>query len=274
MSKLKVFLLFLITVAGFQAHANLMISPLRVVFADDDRMQEVALINNGNEEMVYRIEWVEQLALPQGGYQPLNKTALPANYKAASSMIRFSPRQVRLKPGERQTIKLSARKPNSLAKGDYRSHLVLRAIPTPKKADAGLVLRAVVSYSLPVMIRNGEPSFKVAINKASMSLDKTGTNGAVQVELSRNGDYSSIGNLVAYWKPAGSSTETEIARLNDLSLYREVNTATPVLQWRGNPITKGNGALRVEYSGVKEYRSKNVLSERIFQISSGEIKPM
>ncbi|MBU1619225.1 MAG: fimbria/pilus periplasmic chaperone [Gammaproteobacteria bacterium] len=259
----------------FSTHASLMLSPLRVVFNDQDRSQEISLINSSNEEMVYRIEWVEQQAAEGGGYKILDKNNLPDYYKAASTFIRFSPRQVRLKPGERQTVKLSARKPANLAKGEYRSHLLLKAIPKPPEQAAGLVMRAIVSYTLPIMIRHGEPSFDVSVTSASLALDKTGTNGALTVMLNKKGDYSSIGNLVAYWKPTGSAKEIQIARLNDLSIYREVTQAKPTLQWLGTtPIAKTNGALRIEYTGVKEYRNKKVLAEQIFQISSGDIKPM
>ena len=42
------------------------------------------------------------------------------------NMVRISPSQVRLAPGERQIVKLAIRKPKDLAEQEYRSHLAFK----------------------------------------------------------------------------------------------------------------------------------------------------
>ena len=51
--------------------------------------------------------------------------------QAAQEMILYAPRRVTLPPNQPQAIRLSARAPEGLADGEYRVHLLFRAIPPP-----------------------------------------------------------------------------------------------------------------------------------------------
>ena len=113
------------------AQASLLVSPIRVAFEGRERSHEIVLINSSSEVKTYRLAWQEKLALPSGGYKDLTAEET-VGYPSASKMLRFSPRQVTLKPNERQIVRLGLRRPKDLADGEYRSHLKLEALP-PKR---------------------------------------------------------------------------------------------------------------------------------------------
>ena len=67
--------------------------------------------------------------------------------KAAEDMIVYAPRRVTLAPHEPQSIRIAARPPQGLADGEYRVHLLFRAIPpaTPVVRRAASRSRACTS---------------------------------------------------------------------------------------------------------------------------------
>lgn len=256
------------------AHANLLISPTKTTFLEKDRTKEITLINDGAETQTYRISWVERKVIESGDVRALTEQELQT-YPIASKYIRFSPRQVTLKPKERQTIKLVLRRPQAMAVGDYRSYLMLQALPNEKQLpapsqDAGIQLHMLMSYALPVLVRQGTAEAEVTMGSAILSYNPAAKKGGVTVDLSRSGRSSTVGNLVAYWTPT-SGSERVIARINDLSLYPEVTKRTLNLAWVGAEFSPSNGTLRVAYEGIKEYKDR-VFAERSFTFSSNQIK--
>ena len=256
------------------ADANLLISPTKTTFLEKDRTKEITLINDGVETQTYRISWVERRVIESGDVRALSAQELQT-YPIASKYIRFSPRQVTLKPKERQTIKLVLRRPQAMPAGDYRSYLMLQALPNEKQLpestqDAGIQLNMLMSYALPVLVRQGEAQAEVTMGSASLSYNTAAKKGGVSVELSRSGRSSTVGNLVAYWTPV-SGPERVIARINDLSLYPEVTKRNLNLAWVGAEFSPSNGTLRLAYEGIKEYKDR-IFVERSFTFSSSQIK--
>lgn len=256
------------------AYANLLISPTKTTFLEKDRTKEITLINDGVETQTYRISWVERRVIENGDVRALSAQELQT-YPIASKYIRFSPRQVTLKPKERQTIKLVLRRPQVMPVGDYRSYMMLQALPNEKQQpessqDAGIQLNMLMSYALPVLVRQGEAQAEVTMGPASLSYNTAAKRGSVSVELSRSGRSSTVGNLVAYWTPA-SGPERVIARINDLSLYPEVTKRTLSLAWVGAEFSPSKGTLRLAYEGIKEYKDR-IFAERSFTFSPSQIK--
>lgn len=256
------------------AYANLLISPTKTTFLEKDRTKEITLINDGTETQTYRISWVERRVIDTGDVRALTEQELKT-YPIASKYIRFSPRQVTLRPQERQTIKLVLRRPQTMAEGDYRSYLMLQALPNEKQMpeatqDAGIQLHMLMSYALPVLVRQGAAQADVTMGSAILSYNTATKKGGVSVDLSRSGRSSTVGNLVAYWTPV-SGQERVIARINDLSLYPEVTKRSLNLAWVDADFSPSNGTLRVAYEGIKEYKDK-VFVERSFTFSSSQIK--
>jgi len=257
------------------AWANLLINPTRVQINTNDRTADITLINISKVTTTYRLEWEEKKAKSDGGYINLSSTDA-SNFPIASKMLRISPKQVTLKPNERQTIKVAIRRPQGLANGEYRSHLLFKALP-PKTAEEGLQSNAasmsvniVLSFAIPVVIQQGTPDYKIAINDAHINYSPTRKDGSVAINLSRTGTHSVIGHISAYWTPNGGK-EVLLAKQGDYNFWPELASATTSLAWVGADFAVTDGKLRIVYEGVKDFRGKTFF-DKTFTINRSMIK--
>jgi P pilus assembly chaperone PapD len=262
--------------AHFAAQANLVIHPIRVQFAPNERSTEVTLLNDSKTTNTYRLEWKEKQAKPEGGYANLTAEAAK-QFPVASSMVRFSPRQVTLKPGERQTVKLSVRRPARLADGEYRSHLLFKALPPPvalrDEQVAGLTMQMnlVTSFSIPVVIQQGQAGSSVRLESAQIQYNPTKPNeSSIIVNLAHNSRYSVHGDIEAYWTPQGGS-EQLIALNNGFTFWPELTKTSSSLIWVGTNFAPTNGKLRILYKGARTYRGQTFVDQSI-QLDRGAIK--
>lgn len=260
-----------------QVQASLLISPTRLVFAERDRSKDLILINTSNKVVTYRLEWQEQKALPEGGYAPLSPQEQAA-FNLASPLLRFTPRQVTLQPGERQTVKVAARKPSGLANGEYRSFLLFNALPPQldvKNETDGMSinLNLILSYSLPVILRQGQTDVDVRLDSATLSYDKLSKKGNVRLTLNRKGSASAHLNALAYWTPSNGGAERMIARTNAYNVYPELDKLSFNLSWLGESLDTDSGMLRVVIEGAAEY-SNRVFADTKLAIGPGQIKPL
>lgn len=257
------------------AWADLLINPTRVMLGANDRTTEVTLINISKQTNTYRIGWLEKKASEQGGYIDLTP-AQAASAPIASSMIRFSPRQVTLKPGERQAVKLAVTRKQGLAKGEYRSHLQFRAIPPEKKAEnegggQNMAITMMLSFAIPVVVVQGGVDYDLSFQNAQIHFNPARNSGSVKVQMTRSGANSVIGNISAYWTPAGSSKEVLIAKAGDYNFWPETKRLNAELIWAGTAFAKTDGKLRIVYEGVKEFRGK-VFFDKTINVSGSAIK--
>lgn len=254
--------------------ANLLINPTRVQIEPGDRSADVTLINTSEITNTYRLEWAEKRAKSEGGYEDLNETAA-ASFPTASQMLRFSPRQVTLKPGERQTIKLMVRRPQGLQDGEYRSHLLFKALPPNREENqqldsAATAINIVLSFAIPVVVRQGNLQYQLGIDNAAIEYNPSQKTGAIEVDLSRSGIHSVTGNMTAYWTPAGGK-EQAIAKLSDYNFWVETTKAKARLQWTGTDFALTDGKLRVVYEGSKQFRGQTFF-DKTFSINRSMIK--
>jgi len=241
------------------ANANLLISPTRVLIDDRERSAKVILINTGDTVKTYRVNWTENMALAGGGYRELTKEEAK-NAPIASSMFRVSPKQVTLAPGQKQIVKLLARRPKDLADGEYRSHLNFIALPNKKKNGtkdeiASITLDVLLSYSIPVMLRQGKKDYTFTIDNTKLDVTNKGTKTEIVVDISRTGQTSLYGNFKAYWTSKGSNKEVKVAELNSVNVYAEITKNSYRLFWQNDDLKSKKGTLRVYFEGIKEFKS-------------------
>lgn len=256
MSFKSVFVLFLVSSISFQVNSKLLISPTRVVFEENERTEEIVLINTSTQELTYRLAWVDKFALPDGGYQDAEEAGQVFEH-SASDMIRFSPRQVRLKPGERQLIKLLARRSSSNSKAEYRSHLKFIVIPPDAIADdlptegISMQLNLFMNYTIPVMLRTAENNAEIKITAASLRKRPDSERVVLDVSIERKGDTSFLANFEVYQKGTGPEP---IGRLNAVNFFSELNK-----NFRGITLTgydqNAPGELVIRAVGAGEYLS-------------------
>jgi fimbrial chaperone protein len=264
----------LLSLVTHSASANLLINPTRVQFNPADRTADVTLINTSDMTTTYRVEWAEKKAKQNGGYHSLTDMEV-ANAPIASKMIRFSPKQVTLKPGERQTVKLALRRPQGLAIGEYRSHLQLKALPPAKPttntgAAASTAINIVLNFAIPVVVQQGTLQYQFDTSGARISFNPNQKNGSVEVDLTRSGIHSVTGNINAYWTPNGGQ-ERLIAKVGDFNFWPELQRTTVNLGWVGADFAPADGKLRIVYEGVKDFRGK-IFFDKTFSINRSSIK--
>ena len=183
------------------AQAQLRFSPQRIVIQDRQRTARLTLTNSGSKTASYRIEMVDILYQDNGRVREAKK--LPKNYPTARSILRFSPRQVRLRPGESQTVRLLVRHTRGLADGEYRVHAKLRKLPdvskieTPTRNDGKISGTVGVNQSvaIAVIVRRGKTHAEGYIQSMELQTKK-GSPTTLDLRLGRTGNRSLYTDLV------------------------------------------------------------------------------
>ena len=254
------------------AQADLLISPLRVVMDDGNRNATLTLRNTSSGARTYRLGWVEQRMDEAGIYHPVEPST--PGHPGASDMIRFSPRQITVGPGENQTVRLSYRPPAGLAAGEYRSHLLFQVLPDVSEpsgtfeVDGGadgisMQLFMQMSFSLPVIVRQAVSAPALSIADVAVQPAEQGKPMGLGVTLRRTGDSSSFGRIVVEAQVDERSPVELIGVLNDIAVFTEAVERRVTVPLRDTTIPSG-AWIRVAYEGTQEYQGR-VWDERIFQ---------
>lgn len=189
--------------AGIPASAgvgDLLVAPTRIVL-DGRRGTEIVLNNIGDEPAIYRISVEFRRMTPEGN---LVEVADPTPLeKAAADMIVYAPRRVTLAPHEPQSIRIAARPPAGLPDGEYRVHLLFRAVPppTPVTPDNGqpvkglhLQLIPIYGVTIPVIVRLG--NLQVTAGISNVQMEKKNGKPEIGLDLSRAGSRSTFGEVL------------------------------------------------------------------------------
>jgi len=247
----------LLVIGAQSAQADLFISPLRVIFDDATNAAQVVLVNQSPETRTYRITWVEKIALPDGTYENFEP---PPEFVGASSLVRFSPRQVTLGPREVQQVRLSLNREADLPTGEYRSHLTFTEVGQPERrgADApaegvGIELVLSLSFAIPVMVRAGDEETVVAVTGARFMYDR-GERLNVELDIARDGPFSVYGDMSVFWQPNENALEQKIGALNNVAIYPEVLVRQARIVLTEQNLT--SGVIRIIFIGRGEYAGR------------------
>lgn len=263
------YILFFISLSNITtANANLLITPTRVELGNRDRSTTVSLVNTSSKTKTYKIFWSEKYQTPEGDYKVFTPTT-DKTYPIASNMIRYSPKQVTLAPGERQHVRMAARKPKNLADGEYRSHLIFEAVPNIAELEkkrvnkTGIELFVNLAFSIPVIIYQGTKTVDVSLNKLELLNEvKEGQNFlSAKIHINRHGLYGAVGNINLFWTDKNTKIEKQIGILNNVNIYREVNTRIVKVGLKNHAVK--DGTLRVEYKGTESLKGSELINEVI-----------
>src|SRR3546814_1129641 len=177
---LKAFGLFTAAALGAAASpvlaaGDLLVAPTRIIL-DGSRGTEVVLSNIGSAPATYRISLEIKRMTAAGGLDEIaEENATPAE-RAALDMIVFSPRRVTLPPNQPQVVRVGVRVPARLPPGEYRAHMLFRAVPDVVPAVAGeakpastgvsIALTPIYGITIPVIVRVGDLGAAAAIGEA------------------------------------------------------------------------------------------------------------
>jgi hypothetical protein len=226
---------------------DLLVAPTRLVL-NGGRSAEVILNNIGDEPATYRISAEFRRMKPDG---TLEEVAEPSSAEtSARDMLIFAPRRVTLAPHEPQSVRIAARPPQGLPDGEYRIHLLFRAIPPsnpvaqPASAPAkGVSFKLVPVYgvTIPVIVRLGNLDVKAAID--NVHVENRDGKPAIALNIERSGSRSTFGE-VRVFKPG---VKEPIALSRAVAVYTEVNQRQVVLPVEDSFKGTLSGPVTVQY---------------------------
>lgn len=221
------------------------LTPRRVIFGPNDRgVKEITVFNRTNKTATYTIVLMDRVMKTDGSIVGAEEATGPekANFKSATSWIRYSPRQVTLGPQEAQTIRLQARRPADAPPGEYRTHFSVTAMPpadtgldiadAQAEQDKQLAIRLTPVYGImiPIIVRTGDLPAQASIS--DVKLLQQGNRKALQFALNRTGDRSVYGGVEASLVGGGSAKK--LGTVKGVGVYGEINQRTIVL-----PVEEG-----------------------------------
>lgn len=226
---------------------DLLVAPKRIVL-DGRKGSEIVLNNIGDQPATYRISVEFRRMTPDGNL--VDVTDPGAKEKTAADMIVYAPRRVTLAPRQPQSIRIAARPPQGLPDGEYRVHLLFRAVPPPTPVTPsdgepvkGLHLQLIPIYgvTIPVIVRLGNLQVSAAI--ANVALAKKDGQPAIALDLSRSGTRSTFGDV----RVLKAGVKDPIAFQSAVAIYTELgerHMLIPVDQAYKGPLT---GPVTVQY---------------------------
>ncbi|RWW91625.1 fimbrial biogenesis chaperone [Flavobacterium cerinum] len=251
------------------SQGDLVIMPRRVILDASKRTQELNVANTGADSAKYLISVVQYRMLESGAFEEIAEPDSGQNF--ADKNFRFFPRSVTLAPNESQTIKIQAINTNDLKSGEYRSHLYFRAVAKDRpieddasKLPQSLSVHLVPTFgvAIPVIIRNGNSTLKVNIEKPVFSLNDNGV-PQLNMKFNRTGNMSVYGDLkVEHITATGKITQVGIAK--GLAIY----TPNPVRNFMLNldkslGVDYHKGKLNIVYTTSSESKPVVITSSQI-----------
>ena len=226
---------------------DLLVAPTRIVL-DGRKGAEVILNNIGEEPATYRVS-VEFRRMTEKGELVDVTTPTDAD-KKAEDMIVYAPRKVTLAPREPQAIRIVARAPQGLPDGEYRVHMLFRAIPpatpvvqTPGEQPKGVQFKLTPVYgvTIPVIVRLGNLQASAGI--ANVQLEKKDGAPAIGLDLTRQGTRSTYGEV----RVLKAGYKDPIALMKGVAIYTEVGKRHVSLLLPESSKAAASGQVTVEY---------------------------
>ncbi len=251
--------------AAAQGAGDLVVSPTRVVLEGRTRSAQLGLVNKGSETATYRISVINMHMGEDGNMTEVAKPV--GDQQFADDLFRYSPRQVTLEPGASQAIRLLLRKPKDLPDGEYRSHMMMRAVPdnTGQSVEstgnnASVRLIPVFGIAVPIIVRHGKVSYDLSLSDmayvpgtAEQPLPK------IRFKLNRTGNRSSYGDLTATLNADGK--EVVLSQIFRLAVYTPNQSRTVEMTLRVPDGVKLSGnTLKVSYKTIAD-EGGNLLAE-------------
>lgn len=237
---------------------DLLVAPTRIVL-NGSRGAEIVLSNIGEDVATYRVS-LELRRMKEDG--TLEEVPVASDReKIAQDMILYAPRRVTIAPNQPQTIRIAARAPEGLADGEYRVHILFRAVPKPRPPQPktevkgiGFELIPVYGVTIPIVVRLGNLQAKVGI--ANVALTKVDGKPAVSLDLVRNGDRSVYGDI----RVTKAGIKDPIAYQKGVAVYTEVGQRHLVIPVNPDFASAANGAVNVEFLETSDSGSVSMAS--------------
>ncbi|MEE8056461.1 MAG: hypothetical protein V3T17_01300 [Pseudomonadales bacterium] len=274
-------------IAPYQSvEAALLVTPRRIVFDERTRSKEILLVNRSDKKATYRITFEEILMKEDGSFEVIDKKQNQGKYYFASDVLRYFPRQITLEAKKSQTVRLLLRKPKNLAQGEYMSYLLFQQQPPedlgtnieninkPQTDQLGIQMTALFATSIPVIVRHGQISSRVALENAKVVQEEqeiTDDKGkkqkiiaeVLQLDILRSGNSSASGNFHVDFTPNGSKKSYAVGFNRGITVFHPLIKRHYKLTLRLEGVVLKNGKLHVQYKkrDDKTDESREILAE-------------
>ena len=139
-------------------------------------------------------------------------------------MISYAPRRVTLPPNQPQSIRIGIRAPQGLPDGEYRAHMLFRAIPESRpavvssgpKEGVSIALTPIYGVTIPIIVRQGNLSAKAAISDAR--IEKGTERDMFSFALARTGTRSTYGRI----RVTKAGVDKPLIDARGISVYADV----------------------------------------------------
>lgn len=250
MATLLGFAIALTLPSQISAAGDLLVAPTRIVL-DGPRGAEVVLNNIGAEPATYRISLELKRMREDGSLEDIEpENATPAE-QAMLDMLFYSPRRVTLPPNQPQTIRLGVRPPEGLPDGEYRAHLLFRAVrdPVPAVVDpaapaptgVSISLTPIYGVTIPIIVRQGNLVATAAI--ANPRLESAGDEHALRFDLSKQGNRSVYGEIVVE-RPGAAEP---LLQARGIAIYAERDSRVVTIPISADMAAAMRGPVTVRY---------------------------
>lgn len=235
------------------AAGDLLIAPTRIIL-DGRRGTEVILNNIGDEEATYRITLELRRMNAIGRLDDVDPEKWTDQEKSALNIIRYAPRRVTLPPNQPQSIRIGLQPDEALADGEYRAHMLFRAIPKTPAADGtanpadGVKIQLIPIYgiSIPIIVRKGILQATAALNNVRFGKDEQGP--TLELDLNRAGQRSLFGEI--HVSKPGASEPLHITK--GIAAYLEIDRRTVSIPLSPELAAQLRGEVVVSYFEAPE----------------------
>jgi hypothetical protein len=233
---------------------GVLVAPHAIIIDHRTRSGSLSLYNPGTEpaEVSLSTFYGYPVTDSAGEFQLHTVAAPDSSYPSAAAWIEAFPKRMMLAPKERQTVRLLARPPATLADGEYWARLVVSAkggtVPVRGLADSSGVsvgLSLEVRTVLPIQYRKGRVF--TAVRFTDLAAGVEGDSLALRPHLTRTGNGAYLGTLRAVLRDSNGRVITSLT--SPLAVYYDMTPRlTAPLPAAGLPA----GAYRVEVEAAAE----------------------
>jgi hypothetical protein len=211
--------------SGITGPGGFLLSPTRIVLGGSLRSAQLTLVNNGSEPATYRLTMIRMRMLEDGRLEEIAEPDSGESF--ADTLVRFSPRQVDLEPNVAQTVRFQLRAPVDLPAGEYRSHLLIRAVPrslprsepeTASPEAVSIQLTPIYGAAIPIIVRQGATDATVAVEAPRLLAATAEQPSRIACCLARSGTRSVYGDLIVTLAPRAGK-KRQIGRVNGVAVY-------------------------------------------------------
>jgi hypothetical protein len=219
-----------------QNNSALFVSPVRLIFDPSTSTSTKAVSNRTDDTKNYEVVMLDQVMTATGGIQQLDTF----DY-SSKRMLRFMPRKIVLAGGERQIVRVMARRPADLPDGDYHTHIFFNELPVPVSTTLPVSGSEIspskgpqfkvttnVGVGIPVIVQHGTISASLSLISASVAPlpagAEPGTPHSLSMILQRLGNAEALAYLTV--TSGDLASPTALARPQQMRVYRERDEVT------------------------------------------------